>query len=142
MATRGLHRYVRHPLYSALFLCLWGLVQDPLSLATALWGSLYTLIGTYFEERKLISLYGEAYQTIQAPGAGLLSLERPGGLARRGDLLLRPGQGEGHGDHRDDGGDQNGGRGAAAAPPQYCWAMTKTVAGHRHGRDHRAPAPP
>ena len=63
LATRGLHRYVRHPLYSALFLCLWGLVHDPLSLATALWGSLYTLIGTYFEERKLISLYGEAYRT-------------------------------------------------------------------------------
>lgn len=63
LATRGLHRYVRHPLYSALFLCLWGLVHDPLSLATAVWGSLYTLIGTYFEERKLISLYGEAYRT-------------------------------------------------------------------------------
>ena len=62
LATRGLHRYVRHPLYSALFLCLWGLVYDPLSLATALWGSLYTLIGTYFEERKLISLYGEDYE--------------------------------------------------------------------------------
>ena len=61
LATQGLHRYVRHPLYSALFLCLWGLVHDPLSLATALWGSLYTLIGTYFEERKLIALYGRAY---------------------------------------------------------------------------------
>ena len=61
LATRGLHRYVRHPLYSALFLCLWGLVHDPLSLATAVWGSLYTLIGTYFEERKLIALYGRAY---------------------------------------------------------------------------------
>ncbi len=63
LASRGLHRYVRHPLYSALFLCLWGLVNDPLSLATAVWGSLYTLIGTYFEERKLISQYGEAYET-------------------------------------------------------------------------------
>ncbi len=63
LATQGLHRYVRHPLYSALFLCLWGLADDPLSLATAIWGSLYTLIGTYFEERKLISLYGEAYKT-------------------------------------------------------------------------------
>lgn len=61
LATRGLHRYVRHPLYSALFLCLWGLADDPLSLATAIWGSLYTLIGTYFEERKLLALYGQAY---------------------------------------------------------------------------------
>lgn len=61
LATRGLHRYVRHPLYSALFLCLWGLADDPLSLATAIWGSLYTLIGTCFEERKLLALYGQAY---------------------------------------------------------------------------------
>ena len=61
LATRGLHRYVRHPLYSALFLCLWGLADAPLSLATAIWGSLYTLIGTYFEERKLLALYGQAY---------------------------------------------------------------------------------
>ena len=61
LVTQGLHRYVRHPLYSALFLCLWGLADDPLSLATAIWGSLYTLIGTYFEERKLLALYGQAY---------------------------------------------------------------------------------
>lgn len=63
LATRGLHRYVRHPLYAALFLCLWGLADDPLSLATAIWGSLYTLIGTYFEERKLITLYGTDYES-------------------------------------------------------------------------------
>ena len=63
LVTEGVHRYVRHPLYSALFLCLWGLVDNPLSLATAAWGSLYLLIGTYFEERKLITLYGEAYET-------------------------------------------------------------------------------
>ena len=62
LVTDGLHRYVRHPLYSALFLCLWGLADDTLSLATAVWGSLYLLIGTFFEERKLIALYGQAYE--------------------------------------------------------------------------------
>ena len=40
---------------------LWGLVRDPVSLATAVWGSLYLMIGTYFEERKLRRLYGKAY---------------------------------------------------------------------------------
>ena len=61
LVTGGLHRYVRHPLYTAGFMILWGLVRDPVSLATAVWGSLYLMIGTYFEERKLRRLYGKAY---------------------------------------------------------------------------------
>ena len=58
----GLHRYVRHPLYSGLFLVLWGTAQDDFGLATAVWGSLYLLIGSRFEERRLIALYGGAYE--------------------------------------------------------------------------------
>ncbi|MGQ0663944.1 MAG: methyltransferase family protein [Pseudomonadota bacterium] len=57
----GLHRYVRHPLYSGLFLVLWGLADSELGLATAIWGSLYLAVGTRFEERKLMRHYGEAY---------------------------------------------------------------------------------
>lgn len=57
----GLHRYVRHPLYSGLFAILWGQAQSEFALATAIWGSLYLLIGTCFEERRLTALYGEAY---------------------------------------------------------------------------------
>lgn len=62
LVTGGLHRYVRHPLYTAGFMILWGVVDDPRSLATALYGSLYLLIGTYFEERKLRRIYGRAYE--------------------------------------------------------------------------------
>ena len=57
----GLHRFVRHPAYAAGFLILWGQVMDPLTLATAVWGSLYLLIGSRFEERWLLSHYGEPY---------------------------------------------------------------------------------
>lgn len=57
----GLHRYVRHPLYSGLFLVLWGNAQSDFGLATAAWGSVYLLVGTWFEERRLIDLYGDAY---------------------------------------------------------------------------------
>lgn len=57
----GLHRYVRHPLYTAGFFILWGRVDGELDLATALWGSLYLLIGTWFEERRLVRLYGDEY---------------------------------------------------------------------------------
>jgi len=61
LRLKGLHAYVRHPLYTGAHLLLWGAAQDSLSLATPLWGSGYLLIGAYFEERKLLALYGEDY---------------------------------------------------------------------------------
>ena len=66
LSTGGLHRWVRHPVYSAAFMILWGLVRDPLSLATASWGSLYLIVGTRLEERKLRKRYGEAYRRYQS----------------------------------------------------------------------------
>ncbi|CCQ72026.1 isoprenylcysteine carboxylmethyltransferase family protein [Magnetospira sp. QH-2] len=57
----SLHRYVRHPLYAAGFLILWGGVHDWMHLATAFWGSAYLIIGSGFEERRLLRLYGEPY---------------------------------------------------------------------------------
>ena len=57
----GPHAWVRHPLYSGAFLILWGAALSPLGLATALWGSLYLLIGTWCEERRLLARYGDGY---------------------------------------------------------------------------------
>jgi protein-S-isoprenylcysteine O-methyltransferase Ste14 len=57
----GPHAWVRHPLYAGGYLILWGAAIGPLGLATALWGSLYLALGTWFEERKLLARYGEAY---------------------------------------------------------------------------------
>ncbi len=57
----GLHRHVRHPIYSGAFLFLWGGVDSSTALATAVWGSIYLIVGTYFEERKLLAIYGEEY---------------------------------------------------------------------------------
>lgn len=61
LRTDGLHRYVRHPLYSAVFLVLWGAAWSPLGLMTALFGSVYLVIGTWLEERRLIARYGDNY---------------------------------------------------------------------------------
>lgn len=61
LTLRGPHRLVRHPLYAAGFLILWGRVVDPLGLATAVWASAYLVIGARFEERKLLRHYGPAY---------------------------------------------------------------------------------
>lgn len=62
LQTSGIHRFVRHPLYSALFLLLWGIADSPFGLMTAVSGSLYLVIGTHSEERKLSELYGESYR--------------------------------------------------------------------------------
>jgi methanethiol S-methyltransferase len=62
----GFHAYVRHPVYTGAYLILWGRVQDDLGLATAIWGTVYLAIGTMFEERRLLALYGEAYENYRA----------------------------------------------------------------------------
>lgn len=61
LRTDGLNRHVRHPLYSGLFIFLWARVTDDLTLATAVWASLYLVIGARYEERRLLRLYGDAY---------------------------------------------------------------------------------
>jgi len=65
LQRQGLHRWVRHPLYTGVFLVLWGGATSTLGFWTAVWGSVYLLIGTRFEERKLISLYKEDYKIYQ-----------------------------------------------------------------------------
>ncbi|MGE5503997.1 MAG: methyltransferase family protein [Actinomycetota bacterium] len=66
LGTGGIHAWVRHPFYAAGFLILWGAALSPLGLATAAWGSLYLLAGTWFEERRLLGLYGAAYADYRA----------------------------------------------------------------------------
>ena len=65
LQQRGLNRWVRHPLYTGAFLVLWGGAGSSLGLWTAIWGSLYLVIGTHFEERKLIALYKDSYRQYQ-----------------------------------------------------------------------------
>lgn len=62
LVVKGLYRWVRHPLYSASFVILW---LTPLMtwniLALCLGLSAYMLIGSIFEERKLLDHFGQAY---------------------------------------------------------------------------------
>jgi len=62
----GLHRFVRHPLYTGVYLYLWGSVRTEFDLATTIWASIYLMIGSHFEERKLIKTYGDAYINYKA----------------------------------------------------------------------------
>lgn len=65
LKTDGLLRYVRHPIYSGTILFIWGLfLSDSLmrTLVMAAGITLYTLIGIYFEEKKLVAEFGDAYR--------------------------------------------------------------------------------
>jgi protein-S-isoprenylcysteine O-methyltransferase Ste14 len=57
----GMHRYIRHPIYLGAYLFLWGGVVDDFGLQTAIWASVYLVIGTWFEDQKLIKQYGQTY---------------------------------------------------------------------------------
>ncbi|WP_417840543.1 methyltransferase family protein [Terasakiella sp.] len=80
---KGFHCWVRHPLYSAGLLILWGRVTDPFDLMTAIFGTLYLWVGARFEERHLIRLYGDHYATYKSrvpafiPVKGKVILKEP-----------------------------------------------------------------
>lgn len=66
LVTNGLHRYVRHPLYttSLIFLYLTSpMTINRLALITSF--TLYFYIGSIFEERKLVREFGAAYRQYQ-----------------------------------------------------------------------------
>jgi protein-S-isoprenylcysteine O-methyltransferase Ste14 len=62
----GLYRHVRHPLYTAGLAFIWLMplmTANVLAINIAL--SLYVVIGAWFEERKLMHEFGEAYAAYQ-----------------------------------------------------------------------------
>lgn len=66
LVTRGLYRLVRHPLYTFGLLFIWlspTVTQNSITVYAG--ATIYTLVGAYFEERKLLRVYGEAYAEYQ-----------------------------------------------------------------------------
>ena len=66
LVTNGLHRLVRHPLYTTSLIVLY--LASPMSLnwlAFALSCNVYFFIGSIFEERKLVREFGDAYRAYQ-----------------------------------------------------------------------------
>ena len=64
----GIHRYMRHPLYTGTFLAIWGAwVLFPflsLLLSNAVITG-YTLLAIRLEEEKLVAVFGEKYRSYQ-----------------------------------------------------------------------------
>lgn len=66
LRTDGIMRYSRHPLYFFAAVLLWSDPKMTIGWATmSLAFCLYFLIGTIFEERKLISIFGSEYLDYQ-----------------------------------------------------------------------------
>ena len=62
LVTSGFYRYMRHPLYTFGLLFIWLTPAVTLNSLTVFVGAtIYILIGAYFEERKLLRDFGEAY---------------------------------------------------------------------------------
>jgi methanethiol S-methyltransferase len=76
----GLLRYVRHPLYSGILLLATGLIVDEPSWRQLLFGVcafVYIRIGIYFEERKLVRVFGDQYRLFRKQVPMLLPSFRP-----------------------------------------------------------------
>ncbi len=70
--TSGIHRLVRHPWYTALLLLLWSRPLDIATLVINSVFSLYLIIGSLLEERKLVMEFGESYIRYQKDVSMLL----------------------------------------------------------------------
>jgi protein-S-isoprenylcysteine O-methyltransferase Ste14 len=65
LQVNGLNKYVRHPLYAGTLLFAWSFFfWQPLlsNLISCICITLYTLIGAYFEEKRLVKTFGEDYK--------------------------------------------------------------------------------
>jgi protein-S-isoprenylcysteine O-methyltransferase Ste14 len=67
LVTSGLYRLVRHPLYTAGLMMLWLSPSVSVnSFAMYVGATVYILVGAYFEERKLLREFGQAYAEYKA----------------------------------------------------------------------------
>lgn len=80
LRQQGLLRIVRHPLYVAILLVLAGIFLREFTWANLLFGGLaflYIRIGIYFEERKLITVFGDQYRQYKTRVPMLVPFARP-----------------------------------------------------------------
>jgi protein-S-isoprenylcysteine O-methyltransferase Ste14 len=65
LVTSGIYKYIRHPLYSSLFLLNWGIFfkfPGGIGLALALIASLFLLATARADEAECIQFFGNQYQ--------------------------------------------------------------------------------
>jgi protein-S-isoprenylcysteine O-methyltransferase Ste14 len=69
-----LHRYIRHPWYGLGLVLVWTQEMDPARLLSAVLISLYLIIGSRIEERKLLVYHGDVYREYRRLVPGLIPI--------------------------------------------------------------------
>lgn len=69
-----LHYHVRHPWYFLGLLIIWTRDMPPAMLLTAILATVYFVIGSYLEERKLMVYHGDVYRQYQRKVPALIPL--------------------------------------------------------------------
>jgi methanethiol S-methyltransferase len=69
-----LHRWVRHPWYFFALLLIWARDMNVAMLISSIMMTLYFVMGSRFEERKLIRYHGERYRAYRELVPGLIPL--------------------------------------------------------------------
>ena len=69
-----MHRYVRHPWYALALVILWTRDMHESLFISAILITLYLILGSYLEERKLIACHGDQYSQYRQRVAGLIPL--------------------------------------------------------------------
>ncbi len=69
-----LHRHVRHPWYFLGLILIWTRDMSAAMLVSSVMMTLYFVVGSWLEERKLLAYYGEAYREYRQRVPGLLPL--------------------------------------------------------------------
>jgi protein-S-isoprenylcysteine O-methyltransferase Ste14 len=75
LSSRGILGVVRHPFYAGIFPLIWSNDLDFTALITNIILSVYMVIGTLLEERKLIAEFGDAYRAYQQKVSMLFPLK-------------------------------------------------------------------
>lgn len=95
-----LHRFVRHPWYALALVLIWTRDMNAPLLVSALAITLYFVIGSWIEEKKLEAHFGAAYRAYKQRVPGLLPLPWKRLTAAEAEALVqRSMQGSGHRQH-------------------------------------------
>ncbi|MBS0478474.1 MAG: isoprenylcysteine carboxylmethyltransferase family protein [Proteobacteria bacterium] len=87
LRVTGLNRFVRHPLYTGVLMAMWGGVRSDFGLATAIWGTVYIVVGSRIEERRLLKRFGRNYAMYLRRVPALIPWRSP---SRRPTLAASP----------------------------------------------------
>ncbi len=82
------HRFVRHPWYCFALILIWTRDMNAPLLVSAVAITLYFVVGSKLEERKLVARFGEKYCSYMAKVPGLIPLPWKYLTAREADALL------------------------------------------------------